>query len=83
MCKALPANEASTHVKCSISSSKNNVTITPDGGSTSSEHRRIRVKAQQEGRSCGGMKRTDEIRSVNRREGFRPQTKIGGDISAD
>jgi DNA invertase Pin-like site-specific DNA recombinase len=26
---------------------------------------------------------TDEIRSVNRREGFRPQMKIGGDISAD
>lgn len=25
----------------------------------------------------------DEIRSVNRREGFRPQTKIGGDVSAD
>jgi hypothetical protein len=26
---------------------------------------------------------TDEIRSVNRREGIRPQMKIGGDISAD
>lgn len=26
---------------------------------------------------------TDEIRSVNRREGFRPQMKIGGDVSAD
>jgi hypothetical protein len=26
---------------------------------------------------------TDEVRSANCREGFRPQMKIGGDVSAD